>query len=118
MIFFVNRFVPFKGFEALAIWPIMFIRKGSEIDEKDIRHEKIHGRQQCEMLWVLFFLWYGIEWLVRLLLYWNKKEAYYNISFEQEAYINQIHKNYLQERKWYAWTKYLTKKYFVFNVKN
>ncbi len=115
MIKFVNKYIPFKGYEAMCLGPIIFIREGCQIDEKDLQHECIHGRQQAEMLLVFFFLWYGIEWVVRLILYRNFKEAYYNISLEQEAYIMQTKKGYLDERKHYAWVKYLTKKWVDFN---
>lgn len=114
MIKFINKYIPLKGYEAMAIWPFFFISKGCQIDDKDMRHEYIHAEQQKEMLWIGFFLWYGAEWLIRLIIYRNKKEAYYNISLEQEAYISQWTNNYLDGRKHYAWTQYLRKKYFKF----
>lgn len=110
-----NNHIPLSGWKALGVWPIIFVRKGSKYDDVDRQHEEIHGRQQLEMLWIVFFVWYVAEWLIRLLLYWNFKEAYYNVSFEQEAYSAQTKKGYLEERKAYTWTKYLTKKYFKFS---
>jgi hypothetical protein len=38
-----------------------------------------------EMLYIPFYLWYGVEWLVKLFC---KGNAYRNISFEREAYDN------------------------------
>jgi hypothetical protein len=58
-----------------------------------------------EMLYVFFYLFYVTEWLIRLLRY--KGRAYYNISFEREAYINMSNNDYLKERRPYAWLKYL-----------
>ena len=37
------------------------------------RHEHIHTLQQRELLFVGFFVWYIVEWLVRLLQYRNAK---------------------------------------------
>ena len=111
MITIINNIIPVKGFVAMCLWPFLFIRKSAQgINERTINHEKIHGRQQLEMLLVLFFVWYGIEWLVRLILYLDTKEAYRNISFEQEAYTNESNMKYLESRKWYAWITYLGKK--------
>ena len=77
-----------------------------------MNHEEIHGRQQKEMLVLLFYVWYFVEWLVRLALYRNFKDAYRNISFEQEAYIFENDPFYEFDRKHYAWLKFLTKKTF------
>ncbi len=57
-----------------------------------------------EMLYVFFYLWYLIEWLIRL---FGKGNAYRNISFEKEAYLHDHNRNYLNERKPYDWLKYL-----------
>lgn len=73
----------------------------------DENHEAIHIKQGNEMLWIFFYLWYGIEWLFRLIQYRDKMLAYYNISFEREAYINQLDDEYLIKRKLFSWIKYL-----------
>lgn len=41
-----------------------------------------------------YYLWYGIEYLIKLCIYKNSKEAYENISFEREAY--SLDKEYLK----------------------
>lgn len=111
MIVVKNRIIPFKGTLAIALWPFIFVRKNakSSYDEVDDRHEHIHGRQQLEMLIVLFLLWYGIEWLVRLCILRDGHRAYRAISFEQEAYSNESDEEYLEKRHPYAWLKYLGK---------
>ncbi|WP_338152382.1 hypothetical protein [Psychroserpens jangbogonensis] len=63
-----------------------------------VNHEKIHLRQQLELLIIVFYLWYSIEFLIRLLVYGNWKKAYKNISFEREAYVNEKDPNYLKLR--------------------
>lgn len=97
---------------ALALWPFIFVRDeyAWSFDTSSERHEEIHGAQQKEMLLVLFYLWYGIEWLIKLCYYRNSNTAYKNISFEREAYSNEGNIVYLDERKPFAWFKYIKNK--------
>jgi hypothetical protein len=70
-----------------------------------INHEKIHWKQQLEMLVIFFYLWYLIEWGVRL--FTNPKNAYRSISFEREAYANDDNLEYLKKRKPFSWFKHI-----------
>jgi len=72
-----------------------------------INHEKIHIRQQLELLVVPFFLWYGIEFLIRWLQHKNRFVAYRNISFEREAYANEKDLGYLKRRSFWKFYSYL-----------
>lgn len=97
-----------KNFRGLAIYPFIFLRQKELKDNPTImNHEKIHLRQQIEMLWIFFFLWYGIEFFVRWIQFKNSNLAYLNISFEREAYNNEIDYSYLKNRKFWSFTKYL-----------
>ena len=110
---FCNHF-PARGYIALTLWPFIFVRKSAErhYTLTVSNHEHIHGEQQKEMLVLPMLLLYALEYLVRLLLYASHKEAYRNISFEQEAYINEAVPDYLAHRHHYAWAKHLfTKTY-------
>lgn len=60
-----------------------------------------------EMAFIFFYLWYGIEWLVKLCKYKECHTAYRNISFEREAYTWQTFSAYPEERKHYAWWCYI-----------
>lgn len=102
-----NSIIPFKGFKALTLWPLVFVRKDAWMSDRDMRHEAIHGRQQKELLVVLFLVWYGLEWLARLVIYGKAHKAYKMISFEQEAYLNEYDKGYLKKRRFFAWMKYI-----------
>ncbi len=82
-------------------------RDTSWIDKYVINHERIHTAQQRELLFIPFYIIYLIEWLIRLIQYRNGHEAYMNISFEREAYINGHNLNYLPKRKLFSWLKYL-----------
>ena len=102
-----NKYLPPKGFGAINLFGVIFVRHGKQLTERTIRHELIHTKQMKEMLYVFFYLWYGVEWLIRLVQYRDRMMAYYNISFEREAYTNQDDINYLKNRKWWQWVKYI-----------
>lgn len=99
-----NRLIPFKNYDAINILGMLFCRKGTTITADLIQHERIHTRQMIELGFVFFYLFYVIEWLIRLPM---RGRAYLNISFEREAYRHMDDPNYLLNRRPYAWTRYL-----------
>ena len=107
MVIIRNNIIPFKGYKAMNILGILFCRKNARIDEVTITHECIHTAQMCEMLFVFFYLWYCIEYIVKLIIYRNTKKAYRSIGFEREAYVNEIDPNYLKNRKHYSWISFI-----------
>lgn len=101
-----NNVIPFKGYKCITLFPFLFIRKDVKpMSEVDYRHEDIHAIQQLEMLLVFFYLWYGIEYLIRF--FSDSRYPYRDISLEREAYENEDDEDYIRERKLYSWTKYL-----------
>lgn len=97
-----------KNFNGLAIFPFIFVRETRHrTDQQLINHEKIHLRQQLELLWLPFFLWYGMELLVRYFQYQNWHKAYRNISFEREAYAMEADLKYLKKRRFWGFWGYL-----------
>lgn len=93
---------------AMALYPFILIKHEELRNDKFIiNHEKIHLRQQVEMLIIFFYLWYLMEFLIKFIKYKNRRKAYENISFEKEAYDNECNLNYLTERKFYSFLKYL-----------
>ena len=90
----------------MTLWPFILVLS-TRWSERLVRHEMIHIRQQREMLVVPFYIWYVLEWLIRLPFYGSN--AYYNISFEREAYSHDDleYSDYLERRKPYSWFKYL-----------
>ena len=102
-----NNILPPRGYKAITILNMIFVRKGVRLSDADIRHENIHWAQEKELFVAGFYLLYVLEFLVRLLLIRNRHKAYRSISFEQEAYNNQYNMSYLAERKHYRWIKYL-----------
>ncbi len=97
-----------KSFAAVTIFPFIILkRKESKDDFVLINHEKIHIRQQLELLWILFFIWFALEYLFRLIQYRNSYLAYKNISFEREAYAHEYDIDYLQNRSAFRFLKFL-----------
>ena len=39
-----------------------------ELNATETNHEYIHSLQQRELLWIFFYLFYGLEWLAKLFL--------------------------------------------------
>lgn len=99
-----NKYLPFKHFNAINLLGIIFMRPEAMASEYLLNHERIHTRQMLEMLVIGFYVWYFIEWLIRLPQPGN---AYRNISFEKEAYTHEYNLHYLAERKSFAWWYYL-----------
>ena len=99
-----NNIIPFPGYKAMNLFGVLFVRGNARIDNTTLNHEKIHTAQIKEMLYVFFYLWYIIEWLIRLFM---KGDAYRNISFEKEAYNNENDLNYLHSRKRFGFAKYI-----------
>lgn len=103
-----------KSAMAFAFWPFLVIRsdlRNSESIPELTNHEKIHLRQQLELLVIGAEILYLLEFIyARLFLKLPKKEAYYYVSLEQEAHINAPNLNYLQKRKLWALFPYLFSK--------
>lgn len=95
----------------IAIFPVIILRekynlKSSYWKKKGnivINHERIHFQQALELLVLPFYVLYLLEWALKLPFY--GKKAYYNISFEREAYSNELDLRYLGKRKRYNWIK-------------
>jgi len=108
MFVLVSRFLLRKNFSGIAIWPFIILKdKKLKQDLVFFNHERIHLRQQLELLIVPFYLWYVIEYFFRIIQYKNRNKAYRNISFEREAYANEKDLQYLKRRPFWKFIKYL-----------
>ncbi|CAH8285342.1 hypothetical protein EV196_10128 [Mariniflexile fucanivorans] len=104
----ISKYLVPKGYLGLTCYPFVFLKtEDLKLDSVLINHEKIHLRQQIEMLVFPFYIIYGIEFVIRFMQYKNWHTAYKNISFEREAYINEGHLDYLKQRKFWDFLKYL-----------
>ncbi len=104
---FRNRYIPFKGFIAINLFGCLLVHPGVYISNQLMTHERIHTAQMRELGYVFFYFLYVAEWVLRL---FKKGNAYRNISFEREAYDMQDRPHYLEQRKHYAWVKYMNKR--------
>ena len=108
MILIVFKYLTPRGFRGLTFYPFVFLAdKDDKLNEVFINHEKIHIRQQLELLILPFYLWYFTEYLIRLLQFRNRKKAYYAISFEREAYANEKDLEYLKSRSFWRFLRYV-----------
>ena len=108
MILIVSKYLVPKGYRGLTVFPLVFLKSAeSKRDLVLIHHEKIHLRQQVELLVLPFFIWYGLEFLIRIFKHKNQQMAYRKISFEQEAYANEKDLHYLKQRPFWKFFKYL-----------
>ena len=100
-----NNIIPFKGFAAINIFGILFVRRGINVTFRIINHEGIHTEQMKELTYLPFYILYLLEWIVKLFRY--GKNSYKNISFEREAYTNESDLSYIQNRKRYSFLKFM-----------
>jgi hypothetical protein len=108
MFVIVAKYLIPKGYRGLTAFPFVFLKCKFDLDNKVlVNHEKIHLRQQLEMLVLPFFVWYLLEYMIRLWQYKNANLAYRNISFEREAYANELDLAYLKRRPFFSFFNYL-----------
>ena len=105
-----NRLVPFRGFLAINLFGVLFVRLNSDgskplLTDSTLNHESIHTAQMKELGYIFFYLLYFMEWMIRLVI--NPLNAYRSISFEKEAYRNEDNPDYLKTRRHYSWIHYL-----------
>lgn len=114
--------IPFKGYKACLLFGLLIIRGDTKLTYRLMNHEHIHVAQMREMFYILFYLWYGVEWLTRVVVYFirfmgrylrdksrkvNLHLAYRKISFEKEARSHERNLEYLKQRKSFAWLAYI-----------
>lgn len=102
---FLDKISLFMKVGGITIYPYIILRD-KHMGKKSARlinHESIHIKQQEELLVIPFYVLYVLEWLVKFIIYKSFKKAYYNISFEREAYSNEYDYKYLNKRKKYNW---------------
>lgn len=130
-----NNLIPLKGYTAITIWPLIFARRSAKpLKAHEENHERIHLRQQLEVLvvsaavlaaavwltgcswwWMpaslaVYYAGYGLDYAVRRILCRSHLGAYCNIAAEQEAYLNERDTAYLRQRRPFAWIKYIGKR--------
>ena len=108
MIVIASKYLVPKGYTAIALFPFIIVRdKTMAQNTVLLNHERIHLRQQAELLILPFYIWYITEYFIRLIICKNRKQAYRNISFEREAYANECKPQYLSNRRFWAFLGFI-----------
>ena len=101
-----SNIIPFPGYIAINLFGFVFVRKDrwnkktQHDQERILNHESIHTAQMKELGYIFFYVFYLLEWMFRLIFHTDS--AYEGISFEREAYTNQLDYSYLDHRKHFA----------------
>ena len=134
-----NNIIPFGRFTALTVLFWLFIKRGKELTERLYNHEKIHMRQQLEIVaaclvinaglismtggswgWMTVsilapFIIYGISVGIEILLP-PYDRAYGSSCFETEAIYNEHRRSYT--RLWwkhlFAWIGYISNRKYPY----
>ncbi|MDN3666088.1 hypothetical protein ACFFU1_04835 [Algibacter miyuki] len=105
---FISKYIVPKGYAGVTLFPFIFLKQQSMTTNTVlVNHEKIHLKQQLELLVIPFYMWYVLEFIYRLFQYKKWHMAYKNISFEKEAYSNESTLDYLKQRPFWGFLKYL-----------
>ena len=107
MIIVCQKLLKNTKINGITLYPFIFIKNPE--DKKNrvlINHEKIHIRQQLELLVIFFYILYIAEYYYHFFRLKNAHSAYHAISFEREAYSMEHDLNYLKKRKFWAFKKY------------
>lgn len=123
----------FSSCHTITIGPFVLSKLGKWQMRQCVRnHECTHSRQWIELtvisglfIWIImllgnipawwmllsalaFYIWYGVEWGIRLLVLRDAKKAYRAVSFEREAYGSEYDETYLENCNYFTgWFKYL-----------
>jgi hypothetical protein len=108
MIIIISKYLIPKGYTGLTFYPfVIFKYLDAKADLVLMNHERIHIKQQLELLVLPFYFIYFLDFVVKLLKYKDKNVAYRNIIFEREAYANENNLNYMKSRPFLNFLKYL-----------
>lgn len=101
-----TKYFPVGRYATINLFGVLFtkLRNPSPVT---LNHEAIHTAQMREMLFIPFYLWYVVEFIVRLLLKRNWHKAYRSVSLEREAYDFQGYFHYLEDRRCFSWLRKL-----------
>ncbi|QMW00138.1 hypothetical protein [Spirosoma foliorum] len=98
--------LPSLGPDGMALFPFILVKRPNP-GPALLNHERIHLRQQAELGILPFYIWYGLEYLVRRFHYRDHYSAYRNISFEREAFSNDQDLSYLKTRSFWGFWRYI-----------
>ena len=92
--------------DGMALFPFILVRYPNPSPAL-LNHERIHLRQQLELGILPFYIWYGLEYLIRRFQHRDHYTAYRSISFEQDAFAHDADLTYLNARRWWAFLRWV-----------
>lgn len=105
-----NKWLCLPGAGAWTLFPFIFVRSNQYLTKRVITHERIHLRQQAELLIIPFFVFYILNGILNIFLM-AKPSFYKAIVFEKECFANEHDSRYLHNMKWYGWISWIGRKY-------
>ena len=100
----ILSFIPASG---MAVYPFILLKKKEyKTDEVLVNHERIHLRQQLEMLIIPFYIAYFFNYILNRAKGLHHENAYREIIFEREAFKCQYDLDYLTNRAFWAFLKH------------
>lgn len=107
MILVCQKLLKNTKINGITLFPFILLKRWEDKDDAVlINHEKIHLRQQLELLVIFFYLWYVVEYYYHYLKLHDSYAAYRRISFEREAYAMEHHLYYLKKRPFWNFLRY------------
>lgn len=105
MIIVKTNFLKIGG---IALFPLVFINSTLSPERQIIliNHERIHIRQQIELLVLPFYFFYLLSYLYFRIKGFNHQLSYRKIIFEKEAFNNEKNLEYLKNRKFWSFRNY------------
>jgi hypothetical protein len=95
------------GIKGIVLYPFILIDSKQKGNLVLLNHEKIHYRQQEELLVLGFYTLYILNFIFNMGRYFFPVLAYRMIIFEKEAKINETDLNYLNKREGYSFKEYV-----------
>lgn len=103
----ISKYLVPKGYQGITVFPFIILRNcNMKSNTVLINHERIHLRQQLELLIIPFYIVYSLEFLIHLLRFKNWHKAYRHISFEREAFANENNLDYLVSKPFWSFLRF------------
>jgi hypothetical protein len=92
----------------MALYPFILLAHPHDRANRSLmNHERIHLRQQAELLVLPFYVFYLAHYFLNLARLGQHDQAYRQICFEREAYAHDADLGYLAKRKTWAFLGHL-----------
>ncbi|WP_420153915.1 hypothetical protein [Siphonobacter sp.] len=101
----LTLYIPGLPINGITLWPFIIVTM-PQPSASLMNHERIHIRQQAELLVFPFYLWYVTEYYWYRLSGYSANAAYHAIRFEREAYQHERLLTYLSKRPFWGFLRF------------